>query len=173
MEPTEVTRRTLIKGGAVGTGVAAFSTLTGCPAAADADDARVTATAGSPRQIYSLNVDWKFAGSDVSGAQVPGFDDSAWKLVSVPHTFNDVDSFDQWITSSGQAGVARKIAWYRKHFTLPAAAAGSRVVIEIEGIRQAATGTPFEWDVTVTSTPVTPVGGLLTDFPHAPRRGSL
>jgi beta-galactosidase len=162
MQPADVTRRTLLKGATVGTGVAAFSTMTGGPAAADARGAHTSAAAGSPRQVYSLNVDWRFAGNDVAGAQAPGYNDSAWQLVSVPHTFNDTDSFDQWITSSGQAGVARKIVWYRKHFTLPAAAAGSRVVVEIEGVRQAATvfvnGTqvglyeygvmPFGFDVT-------------------------
>lgn len=132
-------RRVLLKGTAVGTGAAAFTILVDEAVAADTADAHVPAAAASPRQTYSLNVDWKFAGNDVPGAQAPGFDDSAWKLVSVPRTFNDVDSFDQWITSSGQAGVARKTVWYRKHFALPAAAAGSKVIIEIEGIRQAAT----------------------------------
>ena len=78
----------------------------------------------------------------------PSFDDSQWESVSTPHTFNDVDSFRVIIDhSGGDRGTYKGISWYRKHFKLPAAAAGSRVFIEFEGMRQAGdiylNGLPF------------------------------
>ncbi|MGV9376119.1 sugar-binding domain-containing protein [Nonomuraea sp. NPDC003707] len=125
-----------------------------------ADEA--TAATASGRVVYNLNPDWRFVKQDVANAQAPSFDDSAWAAVSVPHTFNDVDSFDNYITSSGESAVAMQPVWYRKRFTLPAAHAGQKVLLEFEGVRQAATVyvngtqvglyeygvTPFGFDIT-------------------------
>jgi beta-galactosidase len=100
-------------------------------------DAKFTPPA-SPRVTYNFNSDWRFIRQDVPGAEVPSFDDSQWETVSTPHTFNDVDSFRVIIDhSNGDRGTYKGISWYRKHFKLPAAAAGSRVFIEFEGMRQA------------------------------------
>jgi beta-galactosidase len=100
-------------------------------------DAKFTPPA-SPRVTYSFNSDWRFIRQDVPGAEVPSFDDSQWESVSTPHTFNDVDSFRVIIDhSGGDRGTYKGISWYRKHFKLPAAAAGSKVFIEFEGMRQA------------------------------------
>ncbi|MGA2232456.1 MAG: DUF4982 domain-containing protein [Tepidisphaeraceae bacterium] len=92
----------------------------------------------SPRVKYNFNTDWKFIRSDVPGAEVVGFDDSKWQTVSTPHSFNDVDSFRVIIDhSGGDRGTYKGLVWYRKHFKLPAEAAGSKVFIEFEGMRQA------------------------------------
>lgn len=88
------------------------------------------------RIVYNLNYDWKFIRSDISGAQNPGYGDASWKTVSLPHTYNDVDLFDTWVTGSGNYGWAGK-TWYRKHFKLDAALTGRKVMVEFEGIRQA------------------------------------
>ena len=91
----------------------------------------------TPRVTYNFNADWKFIRQDVPGAEVVGFDDAAWETVSTPHTFNDVDSFRMIIDhSGGDRGKYQGVVWYRKHFRLPAAAAGSKVFIEFEGMRQ-------------------------------------
>ena len=76
------------------------------------------------------------------------FDDSQWETVSTPHSFNDVDSFRTIIDhSGGDRGTYKGLSWYRKHFGLPANAAGSKVFIEFEGMRQAGdiyfNGKPF------------------------------
>ena len=102
----------------------------------------------SPRVTYNFNPDWKFIRQDVPGAQEPSFDDSQWETVSTPHTFNDVDSFRVIIDhSGGDRGTYKGLSWYRKHFKLPAEAAGSKVFIEFEGMRQAGdiyfNGKPF------------------------------
>lgn len=85
---------------------------------------------------------------DVPGAQEVSFDDSLWETVSTPHSFNDVDSYRVIIDhSGGDRGAYKGLSWYRKHFKLPAEAAGSKVFIEFEGMRQAGdiyfNGKPF------------------------------
>ncbi|OKI32038.1 hypothetical protein A6A25_26735 [Saccharothrix sp. CB00851] len=101
--------------------------------------AEASAATPSSRTVYNMNPFWRFAQRDVANAQAVSFDDSTWTKVSVPHTYNDVDSFDNHITSSGESAVAMQITWYRKRFTLPAEQAGSKVLIEFEGVRQATT----------------------------------
>jgi beta-galactosidase len=102
----------------------------------------------SSRVRYDFNPGWKFIRQDAPGAQEPSFDDSQWETVSTPHSFNDVDSFRVIIDhSGGDRGTYKGLSWYRKHFKLPAGAAGSKVFIEFEGMRQAGdiyfNGKPF------------------------------
>jgi beta-galactosidase len=92
----------------------------------------------SPRAVYSFNPDWKFIRQDVAGADAPGFNDSQWTTVSAPHTYNDVDSYNELISHSGGDRRAwTGITWYRKHFKLPAGAGADKVFLEFEGIKQA------------------------------------
>jgi hypothetical protein len=88
----------------------------------------------SPRIKYNFNADWQFIRQDVPGAQVVGFDDSKWQTVSTPHSFNDVDSFRTIINhSGGDRGTYKGLSWYRKHFKLPAEAAGIESVHRVRG----------------------------------------
>jgi beta-galactosidase len=92
----------------------------------------------SPRATFNFNYDWKFIREDIGGGEAPGFDDSKWVSVATPHSFNDVDSFRMLINhSGGDRGTYKGLSWYRKHFKLPPAAAGQRVFLEFEGMRQA------------------------------------
>jgi beta-galactosidase len=92
----------------------------------------------SPRAKLNFDLNWKFTRQDVAGAEAPGFDDSAWSTISTPHTFNDIDSFRQIIShSGGDRGAYKGLAWYRKHFKLPANLAGDKIFLEFEGLRQA------------------------------------
>ena len=92
----------------------------------------------SPRTTLNFNLDWRFIRQDVPGAEAPAFDDKAWSAVSTPHSFNDVDSFRMLIShGGGDMGTYKGLAWYRKHFRLPAALSGNRVFLEFEGMRQA------------------------------------
>jgi hypothetical protein len=50
------------------------------------------------RVTVNLNPDWRFINDDPAGAQARGFDDSRWTAFSAPHTYNDMDSFDNWST---------------------------------------------------------------------------
>ncbi|MBI5422588.1 MAG: DUF4982 domain-containing protein [Opitutae bacterium] len=92
------------------------------------------------RLTLNFNPDWRFTKSDPAGAAAPAFDDAAWDRVSTPHTFNDVDTFDNW-SLPGHRGEQEQWSgrtWYRKHFTAPAAWRGKKVFIEFEAVRQVA-----------------------------------
>jgi beta-galactosidase len=93
----------------------------------------------SPRATYNFNPGWKFAFGDAAGADQPGFDDSAWTNVSLPHTWNETDTYRAYISHGGgdQGEKMFGIGWYRKHFKLPASADGRKVFLEFDGMRQA------------------------------------
>jgi beta-galactosidase len=92
----------------------------------------------SPRMMLNFNLDWRFLREDAAGAEAPGFDDAKWTTISTPHSFNDVDSFRTIIShGGGDRGTYKGLAWYRKHFKLPAEWKGRRLFLEFEGIRQA------------------------------------
>ncbi|MEP6652169.1 MAG: DUF4982 domain-containing protein [Myxococcales bacterium] len=91
---------------------------------------------------YSMDVGWQFNKSDVTGAQATAFADTGagWSQVSTPHSYNDTDSFRGIIShSGGDHGTYQGPAWYRKHFKVPAAFAGNKLIVEFERIRQSAT----------------------------------
>jgi beta-galactosidase len=62
-----------------------------------------------------------------------GFDDSAWRQLSLPHDWAVEGPFD--INGQGETGRLPYWgpAWYRKHFTLPASDEGRRIFLEIDG----------------------------------------
>jgi beta-galactosidase len=92
----------------------------------------------SPHMDYSFNPGWKFIKGDVTNADQIGFDDAPWVTISAPHTYNDVDSYTDFISHSGGDRHAYSgIAWYRKHFKLPASAKDGKVWLEFEGLKQA------------------------------------
>jgi beta-galactosidase len=98
----------------------------------------VTAAIAAPRTILNFNPDWRFTKSDPAGAQAPAFDDASWERVSAPHTYNDVDTFDNW-SLPGHRGEQQQWSgrtWYRKTFNAPAAWKGQKVFIEFEAVRQ-------------------------------------
>lgn len=78
------------------------------------------------RSTTALDGPWRFQRADVAGAEAPGFDDTAWSTVSLPHTYNGVD---------GEAGGAyyRGPAWYRMALELPSASPGRRRFLEFDG----------------------------------------
>ncbi|HEU4421415.1 MAG TPA: glycoside hydrolase family 2 TIM barrel-domain containing protein [Pilimelia sp.] len=86
-----------------------------------------TYTPPALRQRVDLNASWRFIRSDVPGAQAPGFDDSAWSAVTVPHTWNARDGQD------GGSNYYRGVGWYRRHYTPPAGFAGKRLWLQFAG----------------------------------------
>ena len=87
----------------------------------------------NPRQRFNFNQQWLLQVGDAKGAEAFGYDDAAWKKVSLPHAFNEDEAF-----KVGIAQMTDTVAWYRKHFRLPASAKGRKVFIEFEGVRQGA-----------------------------------
>jgi len=93
----------------------------------------------SPRANYNFNSDWKFAFGDTTGADQPNFNDNAWSNVSLPHTWNETDTYRAFISHSGgdQSEKMFGIGWYRKHFKLPVGTEDQKVFLQFDGMRQA------------------------------------
>jgi hypothetical protein len=85
----------------------------------------------SRRAKYNFNSGWKLFVGDPAGAEAQGFDDSAWKDVTLPRAWNEDDAFRKDIKD-----LSTGVAWYRKRFTLPPGSDGLKVFLEFEGIRQ-------------------------------------
>ncbi|MGC4104301.1 glycoside hydrolase family 2 protein [Ferruginibacter sp.] len=83
------------------------------------------------RTKYNFNSNWKVLVKDDSAAVAPAYNDEAWKKVTLPYAWNEDDAFKKDI-----ADHTTGIAWYRKHFKIPATAKGQKVFLEFEGVRQ-------------------------------------
>jgi beta-galactosidase len=120
----------------------------------------------SPRAIYNFNPGWKFAFGDTAEADQPEFDDSAWASVSLPHTWNETDTYRAFISHSGgdQGEKMFGIGWYRKHFNLPAGTDGQKVFLQFDGLRQAARFFLNGQPISKYENGVTPVGLDITKF---------
>ena len=80
------------------------------------------------RQNLNLNRDWKFQLGDYPGAQAPGYDDSGWGAINLPHSFSL--PYFQWKDFYVGYG------WYRKHLAIPPAWASKRIFLEFDGAFQ-------------------------------------
>ncbi|MGN1115188.1 MAG: sugar-binding domain-containing protein, partial [Candidatus Ornithomonoglobus sp.] len=147
------------------------------PARAEVTDAPLYTEPESPSEVYNMNLDWKYFKPSVSfplkksmaSAEKDGkafyemnYDDSNWETVSIPHQVNASDSFTTLGSNQGDTGQYRGVVFYRKHFTVPADAAGKKLFVEFEGIYNTAyvwvngqkvgyyeaTVAPFGFDIT-------------------------
>jgi uncharacterized protein YcfL len=84
------------------------------------------------RVKYNFNPGWKVFVGDDPAAVKNDFDDSRWKNVTLPYAWNEDDAFKKDIKD-----LSTGIAWYRKHFKIPASSKGRKIFLEFEGIRQA------------------------------------
>jgi beta-galactosidase len=94
----------------------------------------VTARAAADRCL-DFGQDWKFVLVNPNGtndptgayqnAYQPGFDDSSWQVLDVPHDWAIYLTPVDLPNTSGATGFLQTgLAWYRKHFTLPPSLAG-------------------------------------------------
>ncbi|MGI4879481.1 MAG: sugar-binding domain-containing protein [Janthinobacterium lividum] len=80
---------------------------------------------------------WRFSlEPGVAGAEKPGFDDSSWSPISVPHSWNRVGYYrSDPQTHQNSAAVINKtlgVGWYRLRFTPPATFAGKRAWLQFD-----------------------------------------
>ncbi len=138
--PAQPSRRQLLYGAGAGLGLAALAPVL----RPGSLRARVAARAAADRCL-DFGQDWKFVlvnpngTNDPTGAYAnayqPGFDDSNWQAVDVPHDWAIyLTPVDLPGTSSGTGFLQTGLAWYRKHFTLPPSLAGQRISIEFDGV---------------------------------------
>jgi beta-galactosidase len=83
------------------------------------------------RRLYSLNRNWLFGGKMITGAGAPGFDDSKFRRVTLPHTIVKLPwhSFDDKLYEF--------VSIYRRHFRAPAAWSGKGVFADFGGVMTA------------------------------------
>ena len=84
-------------------------------------------------KIINLNEEWKFHLGDAVGADYMGFNDGAWRNVTLPHDWSVEHEFDT-VNSRGTGYLPGGTAWYRKHFELPEGICGKRVRITFGGV---------------------------------------
>lgn len=123
----------------------ALAIILGCTVLPAAASAAPTGTVtGSPETIQvstgvgterenNFNEGWKFYLGNNSSAMDPGFNDSGWDSVTLPHDFSISQSF----TTSGEAEsgfLPGGTGWYRKTFTMPASAEGKTVLLQFDGV---------------------------------------
>ncbi|MFT4090466.1 MAG: DUF4982 domain-containing protein [Asticcacaulis sp.] len=90
----------------------------------------------SARQSFSFDQGWLTQTGEAADSFAPAeiaFDDRNWQKVTLPHAFNEHESFAKDIHQ-----LSTGITWYRKRFKLPTGANPERVFIEFEGVRHAA-----------------------------------
>jgi len=88
------------------------------------------------RTIMTLDTGWLFNKGDATGAEQASIADTTWRQVNVPHDWSIEGPFDQNAATTGRGGyLPSGIAWYRKHFTLPASVtSGQQVTLEFDGV---------------------------------------
>lgn len=81
------------------------------------------------REVYSMNLAWRFIKGDVEGTPYAmDFDDSGWEVVAIPHGLEYLP-----VEASGCANY-QGVAWYRKRFTLDSRLKGKQLFIHFEAI---------------------------------------
>lgn len=94
----------------------------------------ISALAVNQRSVENIDLEWRFHLGDVDGASQPGYDDSGWRCLDLPHDWAVEGDFSQ-ANPSGVTGGALPggVGWYRKTFTIDAADKGKRVSVLFEG----------------------------------------
>jgi beta-galactosidase len=93
------------------------------------------ATAAPARIRETFDFGWKFFKGDAIGAQQPGFSDSAWTAVDLPHDWSIEGPFGEKEPSGGTGGyLPTGVGWYRKRFSLPESHRDRLVTIEFDGV---------------------------------------
>ena len=103
----------------------------------DGMSAAEPAAVSAPSRRTSFDNGWRFSRGDISGAQFPDFQDSAWSVIDLPHDWSIAGPFAEDEPSGGAGGyLPTGVGWYRKHFTLSSAMAGKRIQIQFDGVYQ-------------------------------------
>ena len=103
----------------------------------------------APREITSLDFDWRFHRGDISGVLLnrstnqnlspspdflsPAYDDSSWQRVNVPHDYVVEGAFDAK-ADEAHGYLPVEPGWYRKTISIPAADQDRRLWLEFDGV---------------------------------------
>lgn len=85
----------------------------------------------------SFDARWKFMKGDAPGAEQPGFDDSQWRQLDLPHDWSIEGPFAQTNKTGGAgAWLPHGVGWYRSSFRWVSDSQGKRFAIEFDGVMQ-------------------------------------
>jgi beta-galactosidase len=87
---------------------------------------------GADRRIR-LTEDWRFFKGEAAGAEQSAFSDAAWRALDLPHDWAIEGPFDRKINPHDGGLPFFGVAWYRKHFTVPASAKGKYFSVQFDG----------------------------------------
>ena len=88
----------------------------------------------TPAQRTLFDFGWRFCEADIPDAGRPGFDDSAWQAVDLPHDWDIAHTPAADAPSDNGGGYyPGGVGWYRKHFTAPS---GESARLHFEGVYQ-------------------------------------
>ncbi|MEZ5344807.1 MAG: glycoside hydrolase family 2 TIM barrel-domain containing protein [Pyrinomonadaceae bacterium] len=86
----------------------------------------------SARVRYTINDNWEFYPGQKEGAQTPDPDSEDWIRISLPHTSNLADAFDD------EPGYRRGESWYRRELVADPSLRNKRLFLFFEGANQTA-----------------------------------
>jgi beta-galactosidase len=75
----------------------------------------------------------RYGTSDDPHAAAPGFDDSAWRSVTLPHDWA-IEQQPSAANSNATGYFPGGLGWYRKTFTLPRSMAGKAISVDFDGV---------------------------------------
>jgi len=94
----------------------------------------------------AFDAGWKFIRDSIQGAENPSFNDSAWRIVDLPHDWS-IENIDDSVkaehigpfTKSSEGGISTGhvkggTGWYRKHFTVDASYRSKQVSLCFDGV---------------------------------------
>jgi beta-galactosidase len=92
-------------------------------------------------QTTLFDADWRFFRGGVQGAEMPGFNDSKWRKIDLPHDWSIEDlpgtqgPFDPNAISQVSGGfTVGGTGWYRKTFKIGAEQKNKRILIQFDGV---------------------------------------
>jgi beta-galactosidase len=95
----------------------------------------VCAAAPVARQHLLMDNNWKFIQTDVKDAEAPGYNDTKWRTLNLPHDWSIEGEFKQDAITKGAGGyLPTGIGWYRKHLNISAISKGQQFWIEFDGV---------------------------------------
>ncbi|MEO0510470.1 MAG: glycoside hydrolase family 2 TIM barrel-domain containing protein [Verrucomicrobiota bacterium] len=88
-------------------------------------------TSFAARETLNINPVWRFQLADSAEAHQVDYDDSAWDVASLPH------SFRIWREDlTGYENLGRKVGWYRREIEIPRSAAKKKIFLVFQGAMQ-------------------------------------
>lgn len=93
--------------------------------------------AGNGRSTQKFTTDWKFVLADSVAFSSPGFDDSGWRILDLPHDWSIEGEFSRENPASpGGGALPGGTGWYRKTFLVSETDRDKLIFIDFDGIYQ-------------------------------------